>query len=176
MSIKHIFFITGASSVGKTSLVYELKNKYQNQNWIFLHFDSIGVPTSEEMIKQFGSVENWQKEKTFQWVKKILSEYNHDEIIIFEGQVNLQFIKEGFSFNNFTNYQIILIDCNKKIMEKRLTINRNQPHLFNKDMINWLNFLRKQAIDFNVKIIDTSNKTKFEVLNSFEEILKEHNL
>jgi thymidylate kinase len=173
MTNKHIFFITGASGTGKTSLVSDLKKKYKNKkNWIFLYFDSIGVPTLEEMIKQFGSAENWQKEITFQWIKKMLSEYEDKEIIIFEGQVNLQFIKDGFFQNNFTNYKTILLDCNENIMRKRLTKDRNQPELLNQDMKNWLNFLRMQAKKFGAKIIDTSNKSKSEILKSFEEILK----
>lgn len=69
--MKKIIFITGASGVGKTSLVLTLKKKYKNKiNLEFLHFDSIGVPSSEEMIIKFGSIENWQKEKTNEWIKK----------------------------------------------------------------------------------------------------------
>mgnify|MGYP001605037348 CR=1 FL=1 len=173
--VKHIYFITGASGTGKTSLVSEIKNKYQNKNWAFLHFDSIGVSTPENMIKNFGSVENWQKEATLKWIEKMLTEYNY-EIIIFEGQVNLEYIKIGFSQNNFSNYKIILIDCNEEVMTKRLTEDRKQPELLTQDMKNWLNFLRNQAKKFNVNIIDTSNKTKSEVLKSFENIIKKHKL
>lgn len=60
--MKKIYFITGASGVGKTSLVSSLKEKYKNKNdWIFLHFDSIIVPPQQEMIDKFGSMENCQK-------------------------------------------------------------------------------------------------------------------
>lgn len=169
----NIFFITGASGVGKTSLVEGLKNKYSKKNnWIFLHFDSIGVPTLEEMIKKFGSEENWQKETTYKWIKKMLNEYQDKDVIIFEGQVNLKFIKDGFSQNNFSNYKIILIDCDEELMAKRLTHDRGQPELFNDDMKNWLKYLRNQANSFEVNIIDTSNISKKEVIKSFEKILK----
>ncbi len=172
---KTIFFITGASGAGKTTLVSELKNKYKNKkDWTFLHFDFIGVPTPEEMIKRYGSRENWQKEIACQWIKKMLTEYKDKEVIIFEGQVNLHFITDGFSKNNFSNYEIILMDCNEEIMSKRLTEYRNQPELLNQDMKNWLNLLRKQAKELNANIINTSNKSKPEVLKPFEEILKKH--
>ena len=59
-------------------------------------------------------------------------------------------------------------------MTKRLTYDRKQPELLTEDMKNWLNFLRKQAKNLNAQIIDTSNKTKSEVLLSFESILKKH--
>lgn len=172
--VKYIYFITGASGTGKTSLVSELKSKYSNKNWEFLHFDSIGIPSTEDMIKQSGSIENWQKETTFLWIKKMLAEFKDIEVIIFEGQVNLEFVKSGFSENNFSNYEIILIDCNEEVMAKRLTHDRKQPELFTEDMKNWLSFLRNQAKEVNAKIIDTSNKSKFEVLSSFENFLKKH--
>ena len=172
--VKNIFFITGASGTGKTSLVAELKNKYKNRNCIFLHFDSIGIPSLVEMVNQSGSIENWQRDTTFLWINKMLTEYKDREVIIFEGQVNLEFIKTGFSQNNFSNYEIILIDCNKDVMIKRLTEDRKQPELLTPEMKNWLNFLRNQAKEFNANIIETSNKTKSEVLESFENILKKH--
>ncbi len=172
--LKCIFFITGASGAGKTSLIYELKKKYNNKKWLFLNFDSIGTPSLKEMIKQSGSIENWQKDTTFKWIKKILNEAK--DIIIFEGQVNLNFIKDGFLQNHFSNYEITLIDCNENTMIKRLTEDRNQPELLTQDMKNWLNCLRKQAKKFKVNIIDTSNKTKLQVLKSFEQILQKHHV
>lgn len=170
--MKKVYFITGASGVGKTSLVSSLKEKFKNKkNWIFLYFDSIDIPTQKEMIEQFGSVENWQKEKTFEWIKKIIGEYKDKEIIIFEGQVNLQFIKDGFAENNFSNYEIILVDCNEDVMGKRLLKYRNQPDLVNENMKNWLIYLRNQARNFNTPIIDTSDRTKDEVTKEFMKIL-----
>lgn len=162
-----IFFVTGASGVGKTSLISELEDKYgDNKRWSFLEFDSIGVPTSEEMIKEYGSVEKWQKEKTYEWIDRIVSEYNKD-IIILEGQVNPQFIKDGFERNNFSNYEIILIDCGEEVMRERLK-KRRQSELFTDDMKNWLNYLREQAKKLDVIIINTSKKDKNETLLSFE--------
>ena len=170
--MKNIFFITGASGVGKTSLVDSLKEKYGSRNsWVFLHFDSIGVPSPEEMIKQFGSGENWQKEMTYQWIKILLNEYQDKNVIIFEGQVNLKFIRDGFSQYNFSNYEIILIDCDEDTMGKRLTHDRNQPELLNDDMKNWLKYLRNQANTFGVNIIETSSINKIAVMKEFEKIL-----
>lgn len=171
MKTKMIYFLTGASGVGKTTLVDNLKEKYaEDDAWVFLHFDAIWVPSGEEMIEKYGSWENWQGETTHIWIKKMLSEYNDDVNIIFEGQVNLEFIQEGFRKENFSNYKIVLIHCDSEVMRKRLVELRNQPDLFNQDMINWLNFLHKQAINLNAKIIDTSHKSKWEVVDLFEKI------
>jgi len=62
-----IHFITGASGVGKTTLVANLKNKYADTSWDFFHFDSIGVPSLEVMEKQYGSGSEWQKAMTYTW-------------------------------------------------------------------------------------------------------------
>ncbi|XGV94706.1 MAG: hypothetical protein ACAF41_18400 [Leptolyngbya sp. BL-A-14] len=52
MEIPSIFFLSGASGVGKTSIVEKLKAHYHSSNdYAFLHFDSTGVPSLEEMIK-----------------------------------------------------------------------------------------------------------------------------
>ena len=172
MENRRIFFITGASGTGKTTLVSEIRDKYRSEkSWEFLHFDTIGVPRPEEMAEHFGSRENWQKETTFSWIKKLVMGFKDKEIIIFEGQVNLQFIREGFLHYGFSDYEIILLDCRESVMEKRLTKDRNQPELVSQDMKNWLSFLRKQGMSFGVKIIDTSFKTRSEMLKSFEEIL-----
>ena len=58
-----------------------------------MHFDSIGVPSPEEMIKQAGSGEKWQELTTYRWIEKITVEYQGKKIVAMEGQVNLDFIK-----------------------------------------------------------------------------------
>ena len=164
---KIIYFITGASGVGKTTLVSQLEIKYQNKPWTFLHFDRIGVPSVEEMIRDFGSGAKWQEAKTYEWIEGLIQA--NGEKIFFEGQVNLQFIRSGFSRHGFTSYRIILIDCNEKVMRKRLVNDRNQPELFTPEMLNWLKFLRNQASEFNATIIDSSNLSKEGLLQKFEE-------
>lgn len=164
---KIIYFITGASGVGKTTLVNQLETKYWNKPWAFLHFDKIGVPTVEEMVRDFGSGAKWQEAKTFEWIEKLIR--MECEKVFFEGQVNLQFIRNGFSRRGYTTYRTILIDCSEEVMRDRLVIERNQPELFTPEMLNWLKFLRDQATEFNATIIDTSSLSKQELLQKFEE-------
>lgn len=167
---KTIYFITGASGVGKTTLLSQLQKKYEDKNWIFLHFDSIGVPSIEEMELKYGSPSGWQEANTYQWVYKLINEY-HYEKVIFEGQVNLQFINDAFAKYNFHNYKTILIDCSAEDMAFRLTHKRMQPELVNEDMINWLKYLRNQAMEFNVPILDTSRLSEEEVIRELEMIV-----
>lgn len=172
MKRKHIFFITGASGVGKTTLISRLKEKFfQKNHWSFLHFDSIGVPSTEEMIAKYGSPSEWQKSMTYEWIEKMLNEYNKSDVIIFEGQVNLDFIKKGFAQHDFLNYTIILLHCDQKKMIDRLKNKRKQPEIVNDDMKNWLKFLHKQAKDFKASIIDTSKIDENKVVKKFEKII-----
>lgn len=167
---KFIVFLTGASGVGKTTLIDQLQTKYKASNWAFLHFDSIGVPSLDEMINSFGSPSNWQEQTTYAWIDKLLFEISN-EVIFFEGQVNLNFIQKGFKKHNFTNYRIILIDCNEAEMTFRLTHKRKQPELLTEDMKNWLVYLRNQALNLNAPVIDTSHLSEQEVLQSLEKLI-----
>ena len=164
---KMIYFITGASGVGKTSLVDLLETKYRNNPWAFLHFDKIGVPSAEEMVRDFGSGAKWQEAKTYEWIEKLVR--TECEKVFFEGQVDLQFIRNGFSSQGYTTYTIILIDCSEDVMRDRLVRERGQPELFTPEMLNWLKYLRDQANAFNAIIINTSNLSKQELLQRFEE-------
>lgn len=171
---KYIIWLTGASGVGKTTLLSNLKNKYSNKsNWEFLNFDTIGgVPSNEDMVKEYGSIENWQRSKTYKWIEKMINGYPDKELIIMDSQASLEFIKTGFEKQNFNNYEIILVDCEQDTMIKRLVDERQQAWLASEDMNNWLKFLRQQARKLNVKIIDTSNATASQVVEKFEQILK----
>jgi hypothetical protein len=156
--------------VGKTTLVIQLEKKYKSMPWTFLHFDQIGVPPVSKMQKEFGSPLGWQEAKTYEWIGKLIYAYTGEKIF-FEGQVNLQFIYNGFEKYNFKNYKIILLDCSEEEMERRLTHKRGQPELFNTDMRNWLRFLRNQAQEFKTTVIDSSNLPEDEVLKEFEEAI-----
>lgn len=166
-----IYFITGASGVGKTTLLSELKKKYGNMPGTFLHFDSIGVPSVSEMKKEFGSASGWQKAKANEWIDQLIRNYTGEKIF-FEGQVNVEFIRDAFQKNNFRHYKIIQVDCSEETMAHRLIHNRNQPQLNNNDMRNWLRFLRLQAEELEIAVIDTSNLLPEKVLQDFEKAIR----
>ena len=168
---KQIIWLTGASGVGKTTLLLNLKEKYSNNgDWEFLKFDSIGVPSNEEMVKEYGSGEGWQKVKTLEWIEKMVHGYVDKNMIVMDGQANMEFIREGFEKENFTNYKIILIDCEQETMVRRLTDERQQAWLASEDMNNWLKFLRNQAQKLNIPIIDTTHRSQEQVVEAFDKI------
>jgi cytidylate kinase len=168
-----IYFISGASGVGKTTLVSQLDGKYGSRpDWLFLHFESIGVPSVEEMKSTCGSVENWQRKTTQVWIERMLNEFQSKSVIVFEGQVSLHFVEQGFAAQNFSDYKIVLVDCSEKNMNHRLSKERMQPELVTDEMFNWRAVLREQALELHVDIIDTNVLGKEQSVVAFEEILK----
>jgi thiamine kinase-like enzyme/adenylate kinase family enzyme len=154
ISVPFIIFISGVSGAGKTTLLKKLCNQAPKSTEC-LHFDSIGVPSVEDMIKQYGSPSEWQRAMTNLWVDKLLTEYKDKKLIFLEGQVNLMFFEEACKKHNFTNYKTILIHCDDAIRHERLRANRNQPELINQDMDNWARFLKNQALEMNIPILDS---------------------
>jgi hypothetical protein len=151
-----ITFITGCSGAGKSTIVGELQHQIKDEQIIFLHFDSIGVPIAEEMIRDYGSPRGWQEQTTYIWVSDIISKYSHYSHAIIEGQVNIDFILGAFKKFNVTSYNILLIHANDEVRHKRLRVDRFQPELVNEDMDNWARFLYNQARQYNTPIIYTS--------------------
>lgn len=149
--MNQIIFLTGASGVGKTSIVRNIA--LFDKPFTCLHFDSVEIPTIEIMNANFGGTENWQKRMTEDWVRSLVLDYSGR--ILFEGQVNIDFIISSFTKINFSNYKIFLVDCSEATMLDRLITKRKQPELANNDMVNWLKFLRKQAVDLGISIINT---------------------
>ncbi|MGC3944672.1 MAG: hypothetical protein QM762_09145 [Chryseolinea sp.] len=171
---KSIYFLTGASGVGKTTLVNFLEKKCIEKPWVFFHFDSIGIPSVSKMNEEYGSPSEWQKAKTFEWIDRLIALDNEQNILI-EGQVNLQFIRDGFLRHNFRNYRIVLADCSVQDMGRRLTGLRNQPDLFTADMRRWREFLRQQADELKADIIDTSSIGVSEAASVLENLLNSGN-
>jgi hypothetical protein len=123
------------------------------------------------MIKVYGSPSEWQKAMTYHWVQKIIHDYQDKSLCLIEGQVNLDYIINAFAAFNSQQYKIILVHCNNATRHQRLHLDRNQPELINDDMDKWAEFLKKQAIDKNVTILDTSLMDTNEMLSVFKEYI-----
>ena len=149
-----LFFLIGASGAGKTTAL-KLLEKKGVPNLKFCYFDSIGVPSSKEMNKKYGSPEKWQRAKTIEWTQIIKKDYLSTKNTILDGQTRPIFIEEACKKGNVNLYEIILFDCNDDIRKKRL-ITRGHPKLANDSMMNWAKHLREESILRGCKIIDTS--------------------
>ena len=162
-----IFFLTGASGVGKTSLVNHLEGNDPKQQFAYFHFDRIGIPSAEEM----GDPQVWQEKATYDWIAKLV-ELAPQKPLLFEGSTNMDFIQSTFEKLGYNAYQIVLIDCEEDTMTHRLIHERDQPELVNEDMKNWLKYLRKQAIKRGVPIINTSHQSLEESAHQLKTIIQ----
>ena len=145
--------ITGASGVGKTFITKEISSRLNTRLQAqYFHFDDIGMPNWDEVDSK-----KWQQETTIEWINKLV-EISRDENvhIVFEGSTDFKFFIEGFEQNEFSDYQLLLFDCQKETIEKRLA-KRGQPELFTSDMVNWLHYLRREAIIRDYKIVRTDH-------------------
>jgi dephospho-CoA kinase len=167
-----ITFLTGCSGAGKSTIVQALQHQINEEQVAFLHFDSIGVPTLEEMIRDYGEPSKWQEQMTYNWIEIITNKYLHYQQVIIEGQVNIDYILRAFKKFNITNAQILLIHAGDKVRHERLKINRNQPELVNEQMDSWARFLFDQAKRYNIEIIDTSIASLDKIILAIKAILK----
>lgn len=152
-----LVILTGASGSGKTTIAREFSRRHSNVAEVCF-FDSIGVPTPDDMLAQFGSGEEWQRVKTMDWLGEIGARLSAGPIL-FEGQMRLSFIHEAAKAAKIANYTVILVDCDDLTRRDRLTMDRRQAELASEEMMNWARYLRREACDRGDKILDTSKIT-----------------
>lgn len=152
-----IYFVIGASGSGKTVAVKSLEQQ-KLPDMAFCYFDSIGVPSFEEMVKQHGSADEWQRLSTHKWVKKAKEEFLSSMNVILDGQARPAFIEEACKENGVSAYKIILIDCSDDVRNERLN-KRGHPELADDKMMNWAKYLREQCQKENCTVLDNTNMT-----------------
>ncbi|MBX5195730.1 AAA family ATPase [Rhizobium sp. NZLR10] len=147
--------LIGASGSGKTTIARAIAEQSLDTVEV-LFFDAIGVPSAEEMIREYGSGEGWQFAKTVEWMKKMAEIATAGRRVVFEGQTRLSFLVEGSAAAAWYDYIPILVDCDDATRAARLTFDRRQPELANPEMMNWANYLRLEARARGCEILDTS--------------------
>ena len=153
--MKKIFFLIGASGSGKTTATKKLEQRGL-ANFKILYFDSIGVPSIEEMEAKYGGPEEWQKAKTVEWVRIIKRDFLPDTHILFDGQTRPSFIEKACHENGIKEFEVILFDCSDDERKRRL-VARGQANLADKNMMSWARYLRKECQDRGYIIIDNTH-------------------
>ena len=164
-----VIAITGASGVGKASILKEVSENFsENKNVKIFHFDDMDLPNWEELEDS----KKWQEEATIEWINKLVNTARKENVhIFFEGSTEIKFYIQGFEKNGYSNFKILLFDCSEEIMKNHL-IQRGQPELYHLNMIGWLNYLRKEANERNIEIVKTDKSTISEI---GQKIIKELN-
>ena len=154
-----IVVLTGASGSGKTTIAKTIANEWPSRVKV-LHFDSIGVPSHDEMIAKWGSSPEpggaWQREMTLRWTERIAGMITRDRPILFEGQMRPLFVKDALQATGILNASVILVDCDDVTRTDRLSRLRNQPEWADASMMSWATFLRCEAEAAGYEIFDTS--------------------
>lgn len=166
-----ILFVIGASGSGKTTVIKAL-DKASLPNFKTVYFDSIGVPSLEEMNAKYNGPEEWQRIKTIEWVKTIKETLIPDTHVILDGQTRPIFIEEACIENEIIAYEAILFDCSDEERIKRL-VARGHPELANEQMMNWARYLRQESQKRAYQIIDNTGLRFEETLSQFLDWLKE---
>jgi catechol 2,3-dioxygenase-like lactoylglutathione lyase family enzyme len=92
MSVPALLFVLGASGVGKTAAIKALADR-RLPGVCCYHFDSIGVPPAEEMVRDYGSGEQWQAAETDRWIGRLAGNPDRAEICVLEGQTRPSFVR-----------------------------------------------------------------------------------
>ena len=151
---RRVVFLVGASGVGKTAVAQALEERppwKENTHY----FDTIGIPSAEEMESEFGGGEPWQLWATRQWVSRVAE--GDAPIQLIEGQTRPSFINEAAGGYPDLEFLIVLLECNPEVRRHRLTDLRKQPELLTPDMENWAVYLAGQAHALGLPVIDTSD-------------------
>jgi len=166
--VRGVLFLVGASGVGKTTVAELLAGRSPWAGHTY-HFDSIGVPSSDEMERRFGAGESWQKWATRRWVESLAS--RDGTIQLLEGQTRPSFILPATSRYPALDARIILLDCSSDVRQQRLTDLRGRPELANSQMDHWATYLRGQADALALPVIDTSEAAPEAIASAVEETL-----
>jgi gluconate kinase len=156
-------FVIGASGVGKTAATQALEKR--RPDIIFHHFDSIDAPQMQ--IEKGISGEEWQRQMTVEWVKRIKAESLDHAPVILEGQTRQSFIVEACRLEDLSDYKIVLFHCEDAVRDARV-IARGHPELANSKMANWARHFRQWASNRGDAIIDTTALTMGEATDELQ--------
>jgi hypothetical protein len=155
MSTPALLLILGASGVGKTAAVDALAKRRLSGVCCY-HFDSIGVPSEEELARRYRSGEQWQAVETHNWIARLAANSEEAEICVLEGQTRPSFVQPALRACEVSIAEMVLLGCTPEVRAQRLTGPRGQPELVTTRMDCWAAYLHGQADLLGLKIIDTS--------------------
>jgi dephospho-CoA kinase len=152
---KAIYFLTGSSASGKTTLLKSVvKNVYPGLN--AHHMDELGLPTPVEILK-FGGPSQWQTYAVRRWIENV-SRSEATQLVVLEGQARPTIVLEAAEEARFSAIHVVLIDCSHAERRRRLLGERANPELDKLDMYAWAAYLRGQADALKMEIIDTTGR------------------
>jgi hypothetical protein len=151
-----ILVVTGASGSGKTAAVRALDARALPGVRCY-YFDTVGVPSREEMDRDFGGGEEWQSFTTRYWLDRLADDPDGAEVYVLDGQTRPSFVTNAAEQACINLVHIVLLDCAPLVRHTRLTELRGQPELANSQMDCWAAYLSGQADALNLPVVDTTS-------------------
>jgi AAA domain-containing protein len=153
-----VLAIVGASGVGKTTVLQELRQRRLSSVGCY-DFDSIGVPSPEVMQREFGGPERWQAAMTDRWIERLAANQAGVDVAVLEGQTRPSFLQAAFVRCGVQRADIVLLDCSPEVRNARLHGPRAQSELATPRMDSWAVYLRGQADALGLTVYDTTSTT-----------------
>ena len=154
--------VTGASGAGKTTLVRALEAAAVPGVRCF-YFDSIGVPSRDEMVSRWSGPGGWQAFATEHWLRRIAHGDDGTRVAVLDGQTAPSGVLAVAEHLCLAVPSILLVDCAHAERNARLHA-RGQPELASGEMDCWAAYLRGQADALGLPIIDTTGRAVTEVV------------
>lgn len=126
-------------------------------NLTIFYFDSIGVPSLEEMERGYGGAEEWQQVMTAEWVRRMKVGVA-DVSVVLDAKTRPSFIAAACEAEGISEYETLLVDCSDEVRRERLA-RRGQSELASERMLNWARYLRNACAGGACTIIDNSALT-----------------
>jgi LmbE family N-acetylglucosaminyl deacetylase len=149
-----VLFVIGASGAGKTAAVRALEQRGLPAVRCY-YFDTIGVPSPEEMERRWGGGDRWQEDATRRWIERLIRETSPTAVSVLDGQTRPAFILPHMTAAGAT-CRIVLFDCTPAVRATRLRDGRSQPELVTEQMENWAAYLRREAGALGLPVVETS--------------------
>jgi hypothetical protein len=167
----HIFIVTGASGAGKTVAVQALERRELSGVRCF-YFDSIGVPTAEEMERAFARGASWQAWATDEWLQWLHGLGPETRVAVLDAQTRPSHVLGPRAKPGARTVHVVHLDCSTDVRNARLRLLRGQPELATPQMDCWAAYLRGQADALNLPVIDTTLRSIEEVADQLEAIVR----
>ena len=137
------------------------------------YLDSIGVPTSEVMNRDFGSPEGWQAWATRSWIERLSKEADEGVVDVLDSQTRPSFVLDAIArvAAGAPATRMVLLDCSPKVRRRRLA-ERDHHALADGRMDDWAAYLRGEADDLGLLVVDTSDLTIDGVADALEAALE----
>jgi hypothetical protein len=148
--------VTGASGAGKTTMLESLRTQVESRHLPTLAFDSLGVPSPEQMTAGWESPRGWQKAMTWHWVQTAKNVYRTHPLVVLEGSFDPQYAIAACTANRM-RFAVVLLHADDSIRHERLT-RRGQPELHTDDMCSWASYLRESTTQLGGHVLDANGQ------------------